>query len=128
MLQKLCAAWRARRVVICGDGPCAAPQLCAWLTILGARPVCLSEDAPSVTLMRALTDGRVSAALVCCGHLPPALAAEIREAGVPLTLLIPPASGEDGALRALAFGARFFAEGDMPCGVYDLGADEVRQV
>lgn len=62
----------------------------------GARPVCVSDRADAQTLCRALTAGRVSAAILpgeMTGRSLPerleatlALTREVREAGVPLLL------------------------------------------
>lgn len=120
MLSQMSAAWRMRRVLICGSADSAAPQLCAWLAVLGARPACLSADAGSETLCRALTSGRVSAVIICSPPASPALLDEIRESGVPLALLCPQGDAQEAALRALMFGAQFFEEGELPFGVYDL--------
>lgn len=119
--------WRARRVLLIGGPDEGAQLLCALLTALGARPVCLPPQAGSEALYRALTDGRVSAIIVSSPRLlrqtPGAYGALLTEAhqtGVPLTLLCPEGDVQEAALRALMFGAQFFEDGELPCGVYDL--------
>ena len=130
MYEKL-SQWRARRVLIVGGADDAAQLLCALLTALGARPACLPPQSSAETLYRALTDGRVCAVIVsdpCALHRTPGaygtLLTEIHQTGVPLTLLCPAGDAQETAMRTLMFGARFFEEGALPFGVYDLGLYE----
>ena len=88
--------WRGKRVLIVGDRGGLCAFLIAVLDEIGARPVCVSDRADAQTLCRALTAGRVSAAILpgeMTGRsLPERLEAtltltrEVREAGVPLLL------------------------------------------
>ena len=126
MYEKL-SQWRARRVLIIGSADDAAQLLCSLLTALGARPACLLPESTSETLYRALTDGRVSAVIVSdprsLRKTPDAygkLLTEVHQTGIPLTIICPAGDAQEAALRALMFGAQFFTEGQMPCGVYDL--------
>ena len=118
MLRLLSAAWRARRVLLIGSGNDASEPLEAWLTLLGARWTCLPPAADAQTLYRALTDGRVFAVIVCGAPASDVLLEEVRETGVPLTILCRGDDAQEAALCALHFGARFLAEG-LPCGIYD---------
>lgn len=118
MLRLLSAAWRARRVLLIGGSNDAAEPLEAWLTLLGARCACLPPDADAQTLYRALTDGRVFAVIVCGAPASDVLLEEVRETGVPLTILCRGDDAQEAALSALHVGARFLSEG-LPCGVYD---------
>lgn len=100
MLSQLQAAWGARRVLIVGgaDRPCHFMQ--ALLTQLGARPARIPAHADALMLNRALTGGRISAVIVPAAHaLAPGgvlsqlsalitLLNEVREAGVPLVMLL----------------------------------------
>lgn len=118
MLCQLCAAWRARRVLLISEGTDTSATLQDWLTILGARCTSLPPDTDAENLYRALTAGRVFAVILCC-RARDTLLCEIREAGVPLTILCPAGDAQEIALRALHLGERFLSE-NMPCGVYDL--------
>ena len=119
MLSQLCAAWRARRVLIIGSGDDASAPLNAFLTILGARCQILPPDADAQTLYRTLTDGRVFAVIVCRPPAGDVLLTEIRETGAPLTILCSGDEAQEAALCALRFGARFVEEA-LPGGVYNL--------
>ena len=119
MLCQLCAAWRARRVLLISEGKDAGATLQSWLTILGARCVSLPPDTSAEDLYRALTAGRTFAVIVCDGAASKTLLCEIRETGVPLTILCSKGDAQEIALRALHLGKRFLSE-SMPCGVYDL--------
>ena len=98
MLEAMLEGWRGRRVLIVGNGGGLCAFLIAVLDEIGARPACVSDRADAQTLCRALTAGRVSAAVLpgeMTGRsLPERLAAtmtlteEIREAGVPLLLAL----------------------------------------
>lgn len=120
MLSQLCAAWRAQRVLIIGSGDDASEPLNAYLTILGARCQILPPDADAQTIYRSLTDGRVFAVIVCRPPAGDVLLTEIRETGVPLTVLCSGDDPQEAALGALRFGALYVSEA-MPCGVYDAG-------
>lgn len=117
MLQMLAAAWRTRRVLLIGGRDDVLVPLEAWLTMLGALPVCLPQDAPPETLYRAMTRERVCAVIVASPPAGNTLLDEIRESGVPLTLLCAPGDGQDAALGALIFGAHRLLDGDA--GLYD---------
>lgn len=100
MLEKLTAAWRARRVLLIGEADVQALYTEALLLALGARPARIPPDARAQTLNRALCTGRISAVIIPSAH---ALAqegslsaqlsvlhlilSELREAGVPLCIL-----------------------------------------
>ena len=96
MLEAMLEGWRGKRVLIVGDRGGLCAFLIAVLDEIGARPVCVSDRADAQTLCRALTAGRVSAAILpgeMTGRsLPERLEAtltltrEVREAGVPLLL------------------------------------------
>ena len=119
MLRQLSAVWRARRVLLIGGREDAAVTLEAWLTVLGARCQSLLPDADAETLNRTLTAGRVFAVIVTSAPAGDALLTEIREAGVPLTMICKSGDAQDAALHALTFGTRFVEE-NLPGGVYDL--------
>ena len=119
MLCQLCAVWRARRVLLISEGTDAGATLQSWLTILGARCESLPPDTSAEDLYRALTAGRTFAVIVCDRAAEKTLLNEIRETGVPLTILCPAGDAQEIALRALMLGERFLSE-SMPCGVYDL--------
>ena len=119
MLCQLCAAWRARRVLLISEGTDAGATLQSWLTILGARCICLPQDTGAEELYQALTAGRTFAVIVCGAAANKTLLCEIRETGVPLTILCPEGDVQEIALRALHLGERFLSE-NMPGGVYDL--------
>ena len=119
MLSRLAAAWRAQRVLLIGGSSDAAQPLEAFLTILGARCKILPPDTDAETIYRHLTDGRVFAVIVCRPPAGDALLGEIRETGVPLTILCPEGEAQDAALCALRFGMRYVEEG-LSGGVYDL--------
>ena len=100
MLEKLTAAWRARRVLLIGEADVQALYTEALLLALGVRPARIPPDARAQTLNRALCTGRISAVIIPSAH---ALAqegslsaqlsvlhlilSELREAGVPLCIL-----------------------------------------
>lgn len=112
MLKTLSASWCLRRVaIICGRSDVVQP-LDAWLTLLGALTILLPPDADAQTLYRAFTSGRISAVIVSNPPASDTLLREIRETGVPLTLLCAPGDGEDAALGVLMDGVRFFTEGE----------------
>jgi len=119
MLRQLSAVWRARRVLLIGGREDAAATLEAWLTVLGARCQSLPPDADAETLNRTLTAGRIFAVIVCHPPASGTLLTEIREAGVPLTMICKSGDAQDAALRALCFGVRFTEE-NLSGGVYDL--------
>ena len=126
-MYEILSQWRARRVLLIGRGEETTQLVQALLTALGARPVRLPPEASAEALYRVLTCGRVSAVIVCDAQalfrLPGAksrLLTEIHQTGIPLTLFCPRSSAQEAALRALMFGAQFFEEGELPCGVYDL--------
>ncbi len=101
--------WRGKRVLIVGDRGGLCAFLIAVLDEIGARPVCVSDRADAQTLCRALTAGRVSAAILpgeMTGRsLPERLEAtltltrEMREAGVPLLLAMSDAAVYRGGGR-----------------------------
>lgn len=100
MLDKLSAAWRARRVLLIGRPDPQNLTMQALLHALGARPARIPPDVGAHTLCRALHSGRIGTVIIPSAH---ALAepgdlftqlrtlhmllTETREAGVPLTLL-----------------------------------------
>lgn len=100
MIQQLHAAWRARRVLLVGGTDVMTLFMQALLDELGAKSARLAPAVQPETLNRALTEGRVSAVIVpstqalCGADASAQLAAlsalldEIREAGVPLTILM----------------------------------------
>ena len=100
MLEKLNANWRARRVLLVGSADRATQWMQALLTELGAKPARIPPSAGAEPLCRAMTAGRISAVIVpalstlapgkdAAGQLAAlaSLLREIREAGVPLTIL-----------------------------------------
>ena len=100
MLDKLNAAWTARRVLLVGAHERMTLFYEALLLALGARPARIPPSSGAETICRSLTSGRVSALIVpslpaLAPALPEAgqlaalerLLTEAREAGVPLTLL-----------------------------------------
>ena len=98
MLEAMLEGWRGRRVLIVGNGNGLCAFLTAVLEEIGARPTRIDDTADAQTLCRALTAGRIGAAVLCGemggGGLPERLAAtltlteEIREAGVPLLMAL----------------------------------------
>ncbi|MBR2942894.1 MAG: hypothetical protein IKB82_05795 [Clostridia bacterium] len=133
MYKKL-SQWRARRVLLIGGGDELTQLLQALLTALGARPTRLPPQADSEPLYRALTDGRVSAVIVSAPRvlrgIPGAksrLITEIHQTGVPLSILCPEGDAQEAALRTLLFGAQFFDEGALPCGIYDLDKQDLQK-
>ena len=64
MLEAMLEGWRGKRVLIVGDRGGLCVFLIAVLDEIGARPVCVSDRADAQTLCRALTAGRVSAAIL----------------------------------------------------------------
>lgn len=132
MLEAMLEGWRGKRVLIVGDRGGLCAFLIAVLDEIGARPVCVSDRADAQTLCRALTAGRVSAAILpgeMTGRsLPERLEAtltltrEVREAGVPLLLAMSDAavyrgggrmneSGEIGGAHARGNGGEHPANG-----------------
>ena len=109
MLEAMLEGWRGKRVLIVGDRGGLCAFLIAVLDEIGARPVCVSDRADAQTLCRALTAGRVSAAILpgeMTGRsLPERLEAtltltrEVREAGVPLLLAMSDAAVYRGGGR-----------------------------
>ena len=109
MLEAMLEGWRGKRVLIVGDRGGLCAFLIAVLDEIGARPVCVSDRADAQTLCRALTAGRVSAAILpgeMTGRsLPERLEAtltltrEMREAGVPLLLAMSDAAVYRGGGR-----------------------------
>lgn len=109
MLEAMLEGWRGKRVLIVGDRGGLCAFLIAVLDEIGARPVCVSDRADAQTLCRALTAGRVSAAILpgeMTGRsLPERLEAtltltrEVREAGVPLLLALSDAAVYRGGGR-----------------------------
>ena len=100
MLDKLNAAWTARRVLLVGAHERMTLFYEALLLALGARPARIPPSSGAETICRSLTSGRVSALIVpslpaLAPALPEAgqlaalerLLTEAREAGVPLTIL-----------------------------------------
>ena len=100
MLDKLNAAWAARRVLLVGGHDRMTLFVQSLLAALGARPARIPPSSGAETVCRALTAGRVGALIVpSLPTLAPALdeagqlsvlamlLSEAREAGVPLTLL-----------------------------------------
>ena len=99
MLHRLTAAWRLRRVLLIGGTDAQNQYTQALLESLGARPARIPPDARAHTLNRALCAGRIGAVIIpsahalCAESLHKQLSAlhlilsEIREAGVPLTIL-----------------------------------------
>ncbi len=111
MLEAMLEGWRGRRVLIVGNRNGLCAFLIAVLEEIGARPICVSDRADAQTLCRALTAGRIGAAVLLgemTGRsLPERLAAtlalteEIREAGVPLLMALSDAPVyRGGAYRA----------------------------
>ena len=104
VLDKLLSTWRARRVLIVGGKDALTPWMNAILSELGARPVCVTPGCGAEALCRVMNDGRVSAVIIPAAHtlheggLEMQLSAlstllcEVREAGVPLTILCSDAS------------------------------------
>lgn len=109
MLEAMLEGWRGKRVLIVGDRGGLCAFLIAVLDEIGARPVCVSDRADAQTLCRALTAGRVSAAILpgeMTGRSLPerleatlALTREVREAGVPLLLAMSDAAVYRGGGR-----------------------------
>ena len=109
MLEAMLEGWRGKRVLIVGDRGGLCAFLIAVLDEIGARPMCVSDRADAQTLCRALTAGRVSAAILpgeMTGRsLPERLEAtltltqEVREAGVPLLLAMSDAAVYRGGGR-----------------------------
>ena len=109
MLEAMLEGWRGKRVLIVGDRGGLCAFLIAVLDEIGARPVCVSDRADAQTLCRALTAGRVSAAILpgeMTGRSLPerleatlALTREMREAGVPLLLAMSDAAVYRGGGR-----------------------------
>lgn len=100
LLTHLNGAWRARRVLLIGGTDLQTRFTDALLTELGAKTARLPPSAARDTLFRALSTSRVSAVIVPCAHALSSscdpfahlraldtLLTEIREAGIPLTLL-----------------------------------------
>lgn len=109
MLEKLNHHWQARRVLLLGSAEGLTPFVEALLTELGAKPARLPCSGSPETLCRALQAGRISAVILPeLQSLCPegsairqlstlvTLFTEIREAGVPLTLL----ASDAGVYRA----------------------------
>lgn len=100
MIHQLHAAWRARRVLIIGGVDKSALHMQALLSELGARAALLAPGSGAEALHRTLTQGRVSAVIVPCMRLFTGgnactqlsalitLLSEVREAGVPLVILM----------------------------------------
>lgn len=99
MLQSLHAAWGARRVLLLGGEDRMTRFMRALLVELGARPACLPLSSDSEALSRVLTGGRFCCVIIPClraldGGLTQQLRAldalliEVREAGVPLVMLL----------------------------------------
>ena len=109
MLEAMLEGWRGKRVLIVGkpDGLCAF--LTAMLEEIGARLMRVGDRADAQALCRALTAGRVSAAILpgeMTGRSLPerleatlALTREMREAGVPLLLAMSDAAVYRGGGR-----------------------------
>lgn len=123
MLQRLHAAWRARRVLLLGGTDCLTLFMHTLLEELGARPARLSVPCEAQTLERALHEGRIACVIVtrlhalCEGtaarqlHALDALLTEIREAGVPLTILL----SDEGVYRC-SQRSWYAREEDLPGG------------
>jgi len=100
MIQQLHAAWRARRVLLIGGTDTTTLFMQTLLDELGAKTARLVPASGAEVLQRSLTEGRVSAVIVPCmralsgGSVTQQLASlitlliEIREAGVPLCILM----------------------------------------
>lgn len=100
MLDKLYAAWRARRVLLVSGQDRQSQWMLSFLEELGAKAARIPPDASAEMLCRAMSEGRISAviapkadALSAEGSLIAQLTAlstllnEAREAGVPLVML-----------------------------------------
>lgn len=108
MIQQLHAAWRARRVLLIGGPDRMTLFMQALLDELGAKHARLVPSVQPETLHSALTQGRISAVIVpcmralCIGNAAAQLASlaslldEVREAGVPLVILM----SDDSVYRA----------------------------
>lgn len=101
LLKELTEAWRLRRVLIIGGEDIMTRYATTLLSVLGARVKTLPADANAQTLSRALAEGRTGAVLISAAHdLTPdgdlfdvlhtlsLLFVEMREAGVPLAILL----------------------------------------
>ena len=122
MIQQLHAAWRARRVLLVGGTDRLTLFMQTLLDELGAKAARIAPPCEAEALSRALTQGRISAvivpgtrALAGSGMLRQLAAlemllGEVREAGVPLTVLM----SDDSVYRAI--GGPWYAQESDPIG------------
>lgn len=101
LLDKLYAAWRARRVLLVGGADRQSQWMQTFLEELGAKPARIAPGASAEMLCRAMSEARISAVIVPKAHALAAeddliaqltalrtLLTEAREAGVPLVMLL----------------------------------------